>query len=102
MEHEKRHTKKQDNEKQNNEKQDNEKQMLKTGVQLASEVVFPGGSNLIKGDLVNGGIYALLGFAARAAFGVPGMLLVGASSFAKATTGQNLVDAIKSSSTAAR
>jgi hypothetical protein len=75
---------------------ENESEMLKTGVQLASEVVLPGGSNLIKGDLVNGGIYVLLGIAARVMFGVPGMLLVGASSFAKATTGQNLLEVIRS------
>lgn len=78
---------------------DNETKMLKTGVQLASEVVLPGGSNLIKGDLVNGGIYALLGLAARAVFGVPGLLLVCASSFAKATTGRNLLEAIKGTTT---
>lgn len=74
---------------------ENETQMLKTGVQLASEVVLPGGSNLIKGDLVNGGIYAMLGLAARAVFGVPGLVLVCASSFTKATTGQSLLEAIK-------
>ncbi len=74
---------------------ENETQMLKTGVQLASEVVLPGGSNLIKGDFVNGGIYAMLGLAARAMFGLPGLVLVCASSFAKATTGQNLLEAIR-------
>jgi hypothetical protein len=77
---------------------DKETQMVKTGVELASEVVFPGGSNLIKGDFVNGGIYAMLGFAARALFGVPGLLLVSAGSFAKATTGQNLIEVLKSPS----
>jgi hypothetical protein len=77
----------------------NETQMLKTGVQLASEYVIPGGSNLIKGDFVNGGIHAMLGLAAKAMFGLPGMLLVCASSFAKASTGQNLLEAIGSPST---
>jgi len=80
---------------------DNETQVLKTGVQLASEIVFPGGSNLIKGDLVNGGIYALLGLAARAMFGIPGLLIISASSFAKASTGQNLVEVLTSPSTPA-
>jgi hypothetical protein len=69
-------------------------QPLKTGVQFASEILLPGGSNFIKGDLVTGGIHAMLGLAARAMFGFPGMLIVSANSFSKATTGRNLIEAL--------
>jgi hypothetical protein len=68
---------------------------VKTGVQLAGEVVFPGGSNFINGDFVQGGIYAFLGVAARAVFGLPGLLIVSADSFARATTGHNIVEHLK-------
>ena len=63
---------------------------LKLGAKFASEAVFPGGSNLLKGDLKQGGIHAGLGFLAKGFFGVPGLLLVSANSFSKAVTGSHL------------
>lgn len=74
----------------------NNAQAVKTGVQFAGEVIIPGGSNLVGGDYKTGGIYAALGLAAKAIFGVPGLLVVSASSFANAVTGQNLIDFVKS------
>lgn len=71
-------------------------QAIKTGVQFAGEVILPGGSNLVNGDYKMGGIYAALGLAAKAVFGVPGLLVVSASSFANAVTGKNLIDFVKS------
>jgi Family of unknown function (DUF6072) len=65
---------------------------LNTGVKFASEVLIPGGSNLVKGDFVTGAIHAVLGLAARAMFGLPGLLIVSANSFSKATTGRNLME----------
>jgi len=65
---------------------------LKTGIEFVSEVLLPGGSNLVKGDFLTGGIHTVLGFAAKAVLGVPGLLLVSANSFARATTGHNLLD----------
>ncbi|ACO32086.1 MULTISPECIES: DUF6072 family protein [Acidobacterium] len=71
-------------------------QAMKTGIQFAGEVILPGGSNLVSGDYKAGGIYAALGLAAKAVFGVPGLLVVSASSFANAVTGKNLIDFVKS------
>lgn len=71
-------------------------QNLKTGVQFASEVVLPGGSNLVNGDFLTGGIHAVVGLAAKSVFGLPGLLVVSANSFSKATTGKNLIDLMKS------
>lgn len=71
-------------------------QAIKTGVQFAGEVIVPGGSNLVSGDYKTGGIHAALGLAAKAVFGVPGLLVVSANSFANAVTGQNLIDFVKS------
>lgn len=68
---------------------------LQTGIQFASEVLIPGGSNLVKGDFVTGGIHAIVGLAARAMFGLPGLLIVSANSFSKATTGYNLLDNLR-------
>src|SRR6478672_5208851 len=65
---------------------------IRNAVEFGSEVLIPGGSNLVKGDLKNGGIYALAGFAARAAFGLPGLLVVSASSITKAMTGRHLFE----------
>jgi hypothetical protein len=74
---------------------DNDTQTIKAGVQLASEYLIPGGSNLIKGDFVTGGIHALAGLAAAAAFGLPGLLIVKANSFATAITGHNLIETFR-------
>lgn len=73
-------------------------QTIKAGVQLASEYLIPGGSNLIKGDFVTGGIHALAGLAAAAAFGLPGLLIVKANSFATALTGHNLIETFRPAS----
>ncbi len=67
-------------------------QSLKTGIQISSEIVIPGGSNLIKGDLVQGGIHAGLGIVARVLFGLPGVILVSANSISKALTGRHLYE----------
>lgn len=66
---------------------------MKTGLQFASEFVIPGGSNLINGDLKQAGLHAALGILAGAVFGVPGLIVVAANSFTKATTGHHLIDA---------
>jgi hypothetical protein len=65
---------------------------MKTGLQFASELVIPGGSNLINGDYKAAGIHAVLGCIAGALFGTPGLVLVAANSFTKATTGRSLVE----------
>ncbi len=65
---------------------------MKTGLQFASEMVIPGGSNLINGDYKTAGVHAVLGLVAGALFGTPGLVLVAANSFTKATTGRSLVE----------
>jgi hypothetical protein len=65
---------------------------IRNAVEFGSEVLVPGGSNLIKGDLKTGGAYAIAGFVARAAFGLPGLLVVSASSITKAMTGRHLYE----------
>ncbi|MGB8508922.1 MAG: DUF6072 family protein [Pyrinomonadaceae bacterium] len=65
---------------------------VKRTVQFASEYLVPGGSNLIQGDIKQGGLHVALGFLARAAFGVPGLLVVSANSFTKAVTGRHLYE----------
>ena len=67
-------------------------QSLKTGIQISSEIVIPGGSNLVKGDLLQGGIHAGLGIVARMLFGVPGLILVSTNSISKALTGRHLYE----------
>jgi hypothetical protein len=63
-------------------------------VELASEYVVPGGSNFIKGDVVQGGLHLILGLVAKAVWGVPGLLIVQADSIVKARTGRNLYEHI--------
>jgi hypothetical protein len=63
---------------------------VKRTVMFTSEYLVPGGSNLIQGDIKQGGLHVALGFLARAAFGVPGLLVVSANSFTKAVTGRHL------------
>lgn len=75
---------------------------IKTGVQFASEVVLPGGANLVNGDFLIGGIHAALGLAAKAMFGLPGLLIVSANSFARASTGHNLMENVSTAKIDAR
>ena len=63
---------------------------LQRTAEVVSEYIVPGGANLIKGDIVNGGAHFVLGFLAKAVFGVPGALIVHANSLVKARTGQHI------------
>lgn len=63
-----------------------------TAAYFASEAAVPGGSNFIKGDLRTGLLYAVLGGIARNALGTAGAVIIGASSFTKATRGRHLHD----------
>jgi hypothetical protein len=65
-------------------------QSVKTGVQISSEILIPGGSNLIKGDIRQAGLHAGLSFIARILFGFPGAVLVSTNSITKAITGRHL------------
>ncbi|HST21995.1 MAG TPA: DUF6072 family protein [Blastocatellia bacterium] len=65
---------------------------LKTGIDFASELVVPGGSNLVEGNFVQGGIHVVLGILAKSMFGLPGLIAVSANSFTKATTGRHLYE----------
>ena len=69
---------------------------VKIGVEAISEIVLPGGSNLVKGDLKTGGTHTALGFAAGLLMGLPGILLVSANSLSKATSGKNLWEHMQS------
>ncbi|HEX8145186.1 MAG TPA: DUF6072 family protein [Pyrinomonadaceae bacterium] len=63
---------------------------VKKTVLFTSEYLVPGGSNLIQGDLKQGGLHVALGLAAKAFFGLPGLLVVSANSFTKAATGRHI------------
>lgn len=63
---------------------------VKKSLHFVGEYLVPGGSNLIKGDFKQAGLHAALGLAARAAFGLPGLLLISVNSITKATTGRHL------------
>lgn len=65
-------------------------QPIKAGIQISSEVLIPGGSNLVKGDFQQAGIHAGLSFIARVLFGLPGAVIVSANSMSKAMTGRHL------------
>lgn len=65
-------------------------EILSTGVKAAGEYLIPGGSNLVKGDLGQGILHAALGFAARAAFGLPGLIVVSMNSLTKSVSGRHI------------
>jgi hypothetical protein len=69
-------------------------QTIKVATGVVAERLFPGGSLALKGDLQNAAIYAALGFAARAALGLPGLLFVSAASLSSALTGRHLHEVI--------
>ena len=59
---------------------------------VAGETIIPGIAHFLKGDVREGLRYGILGIAARAMYGLPGLALVAASSYTKATTGRRLID----------
>lgn len=67
---------------------------IRTVFYAVGETLIPGGSNLLKGDLKEGAVFAAAGWLAKKWFGVPGLVLVAASSLAKATTGVNPVEVL--------
>jgi hypothetical protein len=72
---------------------------LRTGLAFASEVLIPGGSNLLTGNYTQAAIHAGLGILAGAFFGLPGVIIVAANSFTKSTTGQSLYESLNFGST---
>jgi hypothetical protein len=68
----------------------NEQAPLKNTLKFASEFVVPGGSNFINGDVKQGAIHLVGALAAGALLGPVGVILVGANSFTKATTGHHV------------
>jgi len=70
-------------------------QSIRTGVQFAGEALLPGGSNIVNGNFLKGGIYAVVGLAAKAMFGLPGLLIVSANSFSDAVTGHNIFETLR-------
>ncbi len=65
---------------------------VRTGVDFASELILPGGSNLAEGNYKQGAIHAVLGLVAKSVFGLPGLIAVSANSFTKATTCRHLYE----------
>lgn len=64
---------------------------LGTAIAFAGETVVPGAANFLQGDVKDGLLYLAAGVVAGTMFGVPGLILVSASSFAKAMTGSHLI-----------
>ncbi len=60
-------------------------------VKLVGEAVLPGASLLMDGQILQGGVHLLAGAAAKAFLGPIGVALVIANSYAKSTTGKNLL-----------
>lgn len=67
---------------------------LRNAALFAGEVVVPGGSNLLSGNIGPGLFYAALGTFVKATIGLPAFLLVSASSFTRATSGKHLTEVL--------
>ena len=66
--------------------------VLRGGGKLLGEVVLtPGTSLLLDGDIKGGMGHVVVGLLARVVFGVPGVLLVAANSYATSLTGKSLL-----------
>ena len=61
-------------------------------VKALGEVVLPGGSLLLEGDIKGGVVHAALGIAAAVVLGPFGRLLVSTNAFSRATTRKNLTE----------
>jgi hypothetical protein len=65
--------------------------VVKNGVKLVGELILPGTSLLMDENIRSGVAHAAVGLLARAALGVPGLMLVAANSFAQSVTGKSLI-----------
>lgn len=63
---------------------------LTAGMEFCGEYLVPGGSNLVKGDILQAALHAGLGLGAWAFLGLPGLLLVSSDSISKALTERHL------------
>lgn len=68
---------------------------LVNGIKLVGELVLPGASLWVKGEILNGAVHTVLGLGAKAllgAAGPAGLLLVAADSYSKSATDKYLWD----------
>jgi hypothetical protein len=72
-----------------------------TGVQVVGEYVFPGGSNLVKGDFKQAAVHAGAGILAGVLFGPLGLLLVKVNSLSVALTDRGLAENLNEAGTTA-
>ncbi|MBD0324959.1 MAG: hypothetical protein ICV68_00925 [Pyrinomonadaceae bacterium] len=70
--------------------QSNQINPVAASLAFASEIIVPGGSNLLRGNFLQAGVHCILGYAAKAAFGGPFMALISANSMVRALTGRHL------------
>jgi hypothetical protein len=71
--------------------QPNVAEVINTGLKLGAEVLVPGGSNIVKGDLGTAAAHVVLGLGTKALFGLPGLIAVSANSLSNAFTGRGLL-----------
>lgn len=64
-------------------------------VKLLGEVLVPGASLMMDGKILAGGLHTILGTWAKMALGPAGLAIVIANSYAKSTTGKNLLKQFK-------
>lgn len=70
-------------------------QIVNNGVKLAGDfLLVPGSSLFLDGKFKNGFLHATAGLLAKAALGIPGLLLVGANSYCMSRTGKSLLSSI--------
>ena len=66
---------------------------VSNAVKLAGNLImWPGTSQLLEGNVPAAGLHAILGLAAGAFLGAPGILLAAANSFAQSATNKNLYE----------
>lgn len=64
--------------------------LLEVGVKAAGESIIPGASNLIEGNIKEGARHLVLGVAAKAIFGVPGLVAVTMNSLVRSVSGHHI------------
>lgn len=70
-------------------------------IKLLGESFVPGASLMMEGHILAGALHTVVGTLAKAALGPAGLALVIANSFAKASTGKNLLKQFSSDAPAA-
>jgi hypothetical protein len=73
-----------------------ENDTISNAIKLIGEcAIFPGTSQFLDGNVASGAVHVVVGLAARALLGIPGLILVAANSYSQSVSNRGLYDYVR-------